>query len=716
MPFLTFLLASASLLGAIKVLYDAIQEDLADPEDSKGDAENSPTASMVVHEESQESPDLTTSSMTEFERGYHRFIRNTLDPLFGSTLGPYERQINLNIGISAALTAAALITARLSPLIRLVVNLPPTLYILKDVYKAAYKSLAEQHKVTLPVLGAVNVTTVWLGGYYLTGGVILTLVHLGMKLSFITENRSRKRLVSIFGQQPQQVFVLCDGVEVEVPIEKLRAGDIVVVSAGQTVAVDGVIVKGSASIDQRVLTGESQPAEKGAGDKVLAATIVLRGRIAIRAEKAGHETAAAKIGEMLKKTAGYQMAIISKAERIANASVMPTLLAAGGALLTVGYSGMAAITSTIFGFNLMICGPLALLTYLEVAARHSILIKDGRSLEVLNTIDTIVFDKTGTLTLEQPHVKKVYTFAGLGPSEVLRYAATVEQRQSHPIARAILAYAKEHAVPLSSIAGSRYEMGYGLCAEIDGKLIRVGSERFMAHEQIRLPPEALRLQKSCQALGHSLVLLAMGDELLGAIELQPTLRKEAKSVVTELRRRGLDIYIISGDEEGPTRQLAETLGIDNYLANTLPENKAQEVERLQRSGRAVCFVGDGINDSIALKKANVSVSLSGATSVAMDTAQVVLMDSTLQQLPLLFQLAEEMDKNLKTSLALAIVPGLGIWMGVFFGGLGVLGASVIYEASTWVGIANALRPRFTYRQPLESPDAGPTMHALPEST
>jgi len=193
-------------------------------------------------------------------------------------------------------------------------------------------------------------------------------------------------------------------------------------------------------------------------------------------------------------------------------------------------------------------------------------------------------------------------------------------------------------------------------------------------------------------------MVAMGEQLVGAIELEPTIRPEAKAVIDALHQRNLACYIISGDQEGPTRSLAQALGIEHYFANTLPENKAQLVEKLQQEGRAVCFVGDGINDSIALKKANVSVSLRGSTTVAMDTAQIVLMDTTLEQLPLLFQLAKEMESNLKTTHTLAIVPGLGIWAGVFFLHLGILGATLIFEASLWAGIANAMRPLLTYQE------------------
>ncbi|MBX3014468.1 MAG: heavy metal translocating P-type ATPase [Caldilineaceae bacterium] len=676
-----------------------------------------PTPLAALRQQGQQLQKSLAVLLTDFEEEYQRVVKTKIDPLFGAVrteqiealkapdsalvITPYERYINRNLGISALITTAALVTTRMHPLVQAAATIPLVFYVVKGIYKVAYTSLVQQRKLTLPVLSAVNVTALWLGGYYLIGGVIFMLIYLGMKLSFITEDRSHKQLANIFGQQPRKVWVLSDGVEVEIPFEQLQVGDILVVGAGQMIVADGVIIEGYASIDQHRLTGESQPAEKGVGESVLSATVVLAGQIHVQVEKAGKETVAAQIGEMLEKTASYQMDITTKAYRIAESSVMPTLLAAGAALLTVGYSGMVAITSTIFGFNLRISGPMALLNYLNVASRQRILIKDGRSLELLTAVDTVVFDKTGTLTLDQPHVTQVHTFGELDEQSVLRYAAAVEQRQSHPIARAILAHAKEQAITLPKLDETSYEMGYGLRAGIEGRLIRVGSDRFMTIEALPLPDVLQSLQQACHAQGHSLVMVAVDDQVVGAIELEPTIRPEAKAVIDELRQRGLDFYIISGDQEGPTRQLAQTLGIANYFANTLPENKAQLVEQLQQEGRAVCFVGDGINDSIALKKANVSVSLSGATSIATDTAQVVLMDATLQQLPLLFRLAADMDTNLKTSLALAIVPGLGIWAGVFFFHLGILGAAALYEASLWLGMANAFRPLLTYRTTAE---------------
>lgn len=667
------------------------------------------------------------TTLTELEERYQRFVKTQVDPLFGAAraqqiqdlanseeviIGPYERLINRNLALSGVITTLALATAPLHPLVSGVICVPLAFYLVRPLFRNAYRSLVQERKLSLWVLGATNLTLLWLGGYYIIGSVIFIFTWLGQKLSHITEDRSHKGLVSIFGQQPRQVWVMSQQgdqrVEIEIPFEQLQVGDILVLSAGQMIPADGRIVEGQASIDQHRLTGEAQPAEKGVGDTVLAATVVLAGHILVQVEKAGQETVAAQIGEMLNKTASYQMAIATKAMQIADASVKPTFMAAGLALLTVGYGGMVAITSTIFGLNLRISGPMALLAYLNVASRHRILVKDGRSLELLTTIDTVVFDKTGTLTLDQPHVTQVHTFGAFTGDDVLAYAAAVEQRQNHPIARAICTAAEQQALTLPPLSDSRYEVGYGIQAQIDGQLIQVGSDRFMTLAAISLAPEVQTRQQQCHEQGHSLVMVAVDQQIVGAIELEPTIRPEAAAVLAELRKRKLTLYIISGDQEAPTRALAEQLGIDYYFANTLPENKAQLVEQLQAEGRAVCFVGDGINDSIALKKANVSVSLSGATSVATDTAQIVLMDATLQQLPLVFKLAQEMDATLRTGTILAIAPGLAIWGGVFFAHLGILGAAALFEASLWVGIANALRPLRTYRQ---LPDA--TAEAVP---
>lgn len=674
-----------------------------------------PTALATIRHQGEQLQKSLVASLTEVEDGYQRFVKTKIDPLFQGKrhellkelqiedeealeLNPYEREINRKFALAGLITTAAIVTSPLALPLQFIVCVPPALYLMRYAYKQAYVAFKEERRLNFATLMAVNQTLIWFGGFYLLGGIIFILTTVGQKISYISEASSRTQLVNIFGKLPSYVWILRDGIEIEIPFEQLEVGHVLVVASGQMIPIDGVVIDGHASIDQHRLTGESQPAEKTVGDPVLASTVVLAGQIQVRVEKTGQATVAAQIGEMLEKTASYQTSITSKAAQLADRSVAPTLGVAGLAALLLGPAGAAAITSTMFGLNLWISGPLAIRNFLTVATRRGILIKDGRSLDLLAEIDTVLFDKTGTLTLEQPHVAQIHTFAEVEAQALLRYAAAVEQRQSHPIARAILAHAAAQNIALPKIDDSRYEMGYGLQAEIEEQLIRVGSDRFMTLKGIALPPAVEALQERCHAQGHSLVMVGIGVQLAGAIELEPTIRPEAKAVIDALHQRNLACYIISGDQEGPTRSLAQALGIEHYFANTLPENKAQLVEKLQQEGRAVCFVGDGINDSIALKKANVSVSLRGSTTVAMDTAQIVLMDTTLEQLPLLFQLAKEMESNLKTTHTLAIVPGLGIWAGVFFLHLGILGATLIFEASLWAGIANAMRPLLTYQE------------------
>ncbi len=307
---------------------------------------------------------------------------------------------------------------------------------------------------------------------------------------------------------------------------------------------------------------------------------------------------------------------------------------------------------------MFIFGPMSMLNYLHLFSRRKILIKDGRSLEQLSDIDTIVFDKTGTLTQEIPQVSQIFCCADLSQDELLTYAVAAEYRQSHPIAKALLQAADMRQLEIPQIDDTHYEIGYGVKVNLNERVIRVGSKRFMTTCGITIPPEIKKEQARCNKEGYSLVYVAIDEQLGGAIELHPAIRPEVKKVIGSLRESGKTLYIISGDHEAPTRRLAEELGIDHYFANTLPENKANLVSQLQESGRAVCFVGDGINDTIALKQANVSISLGGATTIAMDTAQIVLMDGNLTQLPYIFSLGEEFNQHLDRCFATTLIPDI----------------------------------------------------------
>lgn len=660
---------------------------------------------------------------------YQRFMVKRFDPLFGQTrtaqleemgslqISPQEVALNRRIAFSTGLFVATIVAKAVFPG-ALIVLVPLSFTLALPVFEMAKRSVKQQRRVTYHVVSAINVIAIWVGGLYLPAIGATIFYYMGEKLLMITEDRSHKGLISVFSKQPRTVWVLRDGVELERPFEEVVQGDTIVVNAGGFMPVDGVVVEGLASIDQQMLTGEAQPAEKSPGDKVYASTVVLAGKLLVRVDKAGTETVAAKIGEILNKTASYQLALQSRGSKMAHDAALPTLLLTALAL-PLGPGRALGMLNSSFGVSVRVSAPITMLNLFNIASYNAILLKDGRSLELLSEVDTVLFDKTGTLTLSQPNVAQVHSVAGLDERSLLTFAAAAEHRQTHPIALAILAEAAARDIAIPEIDDARYEIGYGIQVQVGGRKVQLGSDRFMRLSQVKLPAELEAVSEACHAKGHSLVMVAVDGVLAGAIELQPTIRPEAEAVVAALRKRGLKMVIISGDQEGPTRRLAERLGMDRYFANVLPEGKAALVDQLQSEGRSVCFVGDGINDSIALKKANVSVSLRGATTVATDSAQVVLMQESLQQLPYLFGLADEMKRCLNWGYYAGMIPGVINVAGVFFLGWGYYQALGLTMASLAAGMGIAMYPTYKHKQEVNQAEvtlsATTEVRALPDS-
>ncbi|MCB0061537.1 MAG: heavy metal translocating P-type ATPase [Caldilineaceae bacterium] len=591
--------------------------------------------------------------------------------------------------------------ALLAPVVTPLLYLPSiacNLYAFRFIFQEAYRVYREERKLDYRAVWAISIPLALLSGNVAAASFGGVLGLFNFYLVAKTESRSKRHIADLFGGQIRSVWLLIDGVEVETPFEQVQLGDTVVVHAGQMIPVDGTIVEGMATIDQHMLTGESQPVEKERGELVLASTVLLSGRIHIRVDKAGDATVAAQITEMLSQTTDFKRTLESRTDRFMNQITLPILGLSALALPVAGMGGAVAVLWYYPGSRMMFFGPMSMLSYLQVAAQRGILIKDGRALESLEQIDTVVFDKTGTLTLEQPTVSRIYCYNGVSEPEILRYAAAAEAKQSHPIARAIVQAAREHGLDLPRLEDAHYKVGYGLKTQIAGRATRIGSVRFMTAEGIAVPPEVITQQLASHAQGHSLVLLALEGEVVGAIELAPTIRPEARQIIQELHARGIETAIISGDNDTPTHRLAAELGIDRYFAEVLPEDKANLVTQLQEEGHKVCFVGDGINDSIALKTADVAVSLRGATTIATDMAEIVFMNGTLGQLPELFELADDFAANMRTNMLASVLPGaLGIAGTLLFGwGMGI--CVLLSQGSTPVGVYNAIKPMLDENQ------------------
>lgn len=536
-------------------------------------------------------------------------------------------------------------------------------------------------------------------GYFILAALDNVLFGIARILIEKVKHESRSGIVDVFRQQPRVVWSLVNGVEVELPIEAVEQHFIVVIHAGETIPIDGTVVAGYALVDQHILTGESQPREMGEGNSVFAMTVVQSGTIHVRVEKTGHETAAAQINQMLNDTVDYKTNRLLRSEEIADQTVWPLFVLSVLTFPLVGFRSALAVIDSHFKRKMSIAGAINILNSFADASEHGILIKDGRTLELLPQIDTVIFDKTGTLTEEQPHIAQIHLFGDYSEDRLLALAAAAEHKQTHPFAKAIREGATSRNLSIPPIDDADYKIGYGLRVRIGESIIRVGSMRFMTTAAIDLPASIEEIQHRCHAEGHSLVLVSVDEEIAGAIELHTTVRAEAKAVVAALRQRDIrSMYIISGDHETPTRKLAEELGIPHYFAEVLPENKAKLIEQLQNEGRSVCFVGDGINDSIALKKANVSVSLRGASAIAVDTAQVILMDQSLNHLGTLFDIAQELDDNTDTTFTAVLLPCVLCLGGALFLGFTQLGSISLNLVSLGLGVTVASLPLFNQQK------------------
>ncbi len=589
----------------------------------------------------------------------------------------------------------AVVVAPVLPAINILVVLL-LLYAMRISAQNAWNAL-RQGKPSAYQLTIISFMMVLLSGNLVMAGALSFIASSAMILTTRVKGATTNQIVDMFRQQARFVWVVTeDGERLSIPISAVQVGQVVAVDTGQTIPVDGSIIIGHASIDQHMLTGESQPSEKGVGEAVYASTSVLSGQIFVRVEKTGNETTIAQIGQILNKTLGSKADAQLWAEDVIDKSVIPSLLIGAALLPTFGYTAATAFLFAHPKMKMPMLAGTAALGSFYILSDQGILVKDARALDFLRAVDTVVFDKTGTLTLNKMEVADIHTIADIDPMMVLAYAASAEVGQPHPIANAIVEAAEQANLTLPQIVSARYEIGYGLDVQTEAYRVRVGSYRFMEIEQIPLPPNIEEALAYASDIGHSLVMVAFDEVLVGALEMVPMVRPEAHTVIEQLHTLGIEhTYIISGDQEGPTRKLAQELGIDHYFANTLPQEKAHLIEELVEAGRIVCYVGDGINDSIALGKAHISVSLAGASTVAKDTARVVLMGDNIEKLPTLFKYGKQyVETTRRTLIYLSIISGGAMLLALAPYGLGISMASYIVSLSG--GLALALEPAWKY--------------------
>ncbi|MEY4194484.1 MAG: hypothetical protein RLZZ226_852 [Pseudomonadota bacterium] len=651
-----------------------------------------------------------TETLQTADDHYQIFVRDKVDPLLmggqsrnqqmseftGNSireLTPKEKLGNRRMGLAIAGVSLYGLSATTGlPLLPAVVAIG--IYNLWPWFKEAYETAVEEKKLKIIHMLGLYFGCMWVGGFYLAGILGSLFAVICTKTHQLTQMTARTGLTNVFAQQPSLVWIEVDGVEVEIAFTDIKTGDILVLCSGQMVPVDGSITEGEAQIDQHRLTGESQPVEKTAGDTVLATSVIIGGKIKVRVEKAGSDTAAAQIASILQNTVNYDSDRMGSFLASTEYTLWPML--AGGALgwLLAGPVAGMAILGCNYVVGIVPLRMIALLNALNSGSQRGILVKEGKALETVKKLDVLVFDKTGTLTQELPHIVCIHACNEFSADEVLTLAATAEHRQTHPIALAILEAARTRGLETLPITDNAYEVGYGLRVKLEDGEILVGSQRYMGMEQITLPDSLQPVIERCRSEGQSLVYVARNGVLAGAVEMDATLRPETPEVIQWFKKIGIKVYIMSGDQESPTRKLAETLGVDGYFANVLPDGKAALIEKLQADGATVGFVGDGINDAVALRTADVSISFRSATNVASDNARIVLMDDNLKQLEVLFELAEgfnrSLEKNHRQAVTMSLVAAAGalllpykfllvegLWVVEFASGIGIATRPVV---------------------------------------
>ncbi|MGV6809726.1 MAG: heavy metal translocating P-type ATPase [bacterium] len=569
-----------------------------------------------------------------------------------------------------------------------------------SLMKEVRDAFKNKGKLIVSLFDAASVTLAIFMGSLLVVAFLLTVLYSARRLIARTERQTQADFNRIFAEISTTAWLLKDNVEIEVPLNSLKINDVIVVHAGDMIPVDGCIVAGEGMLDQHLLTGEFQPTEKKVGDTVFTSTLLISGTLQICVEKQGSETITGQIAKTLEHAAEFKQQMQSRGDEIVEKGASRTLLACGAALPFMGFGQVVALSYSGFGYQMRAAAPLMIFNYLRIASQNGVLIKDGRALDKLQNINTIVFDKTGTLTEEIPQIIRINACADLTEERLLQYAASVEQRQKHPVGLAICHYAQQQGIQLLALRHSEYAIGHGLRAELFDpnqaqtcQNIIIGSRRFIETAAIAVPDSIERMQTLAGEQGHSVVYMANGDgQLLGAIELGPILRPQVKETVATLHDLGIETYIISGDQEKPTRNLAHALGIEHYFAETLPEEKANIVARLQSEGRTVCFMGDGINDSVALQKADVSISLHGAATIAQDTADIVLMEADLQHLPYLLSMSKELNQRMNRSELMNNAFGIACMGSVIVLGMGLSGAMLLYASGMMASLSNAMLP------------------------
>lgn len=541
--------------------------------------------------------------------------------------------------------------------------------------------------------------------YFEGAGVVIALVQFGKHLEAISKKKSTGAIQALLQLRPKTATLFKNGKEMEISVDEVVVGDVLVVKAGEHIAVDGIVVEGESNVDESMLSGESMPVKKGVQDEVHQGTMNLDGRLLMRCSVDNEDTTLSKIIRMVEDAQSKKAPIARIADCISMYFVPIVMgIAFVSALIWYFIQKDVSFSLTIFVSVLVIACPCALglatptaiMVGTGKAAQLGIFIKSGEALEIASHIDCVVFDKTGTITIGKPLVTDVFA---QDKQQVLAYAAALEQGSVHPLATAILQKAEEEHILAPSLSNIQTVNGKGVYAQLSEKKLMAGNRRMMEEEGLDVSMY-LEAEKACQEAGKSVVWVSYDQQVIGMLAIADKIKDHVRDVVESLTKSGKEVYMISGDHTRTATAIAKQAGITNVIAEVLPQDKAEEVKRLQKLGKKVAMVGDGINDAIALTQSEVGIAIGSGSDVAIESADIVLMKEDIRDVETALRLSHSVLRNIKQNLfwaffynTIGIPVAAGILYPIFHILLSPVFAGAAMAFSSVSVVSNALRLR-----------------------
>lgn len=601
----------------------------------------------------------------------------------------------------------------MNPWFQLLFATPVQFYIGGPFYVGAYRALRNK-SANMDVLVALGTSAAYvyslyeafrtLGNpdymprlYFETSAVLITLVLVGKYVEALAKGRTTEAISKLLSLQAKEATVIRNGEERKVPLEEVVIGDTILVKPGEKIPVDGTVISGASSVDESMITGESIPVDKKEGDYVIGATINTNGVLTIRAEKVGKDTALANIIKIVEEAQGSKAPIQRMADVISGIFV-PIVVGIAVVAFMIWYffaapGDLAKALEAAIAVLVIACPcalglatPTSIMVGTGKGAEQGILFKGGEYLERTHQINAVLLDKTGTVTKGKPEVTDVLAFR----EDMLDYAVSAESASEHPLAHAIVEYGKKQAISLKPLEHFSAITGHGIEAVIDGKSILIGTRKLMKERSVAISvheDKMVELEKQ----GKTVMLVAIDGQLAGIIAVADTVKESSKEAIQTLKQMGIDVYMATGDNQRTAEAIANEVGIEHVYAEVLPENKANIVEELQKQGKRVAMVGDGINDAPALAKADIGMAIGTGADVAIETADVTLVGGDLRHIPKAIELSRQTMKNIRQNLFWALFYNtIGIPVAAF--GLlepWIAGAAMAFSSVSVV--ANALR-------------------------